>query len=78
MKKVSNEQKFIEQTNSLINDCESVKRIGEFIDDVIFDYIYYMTCIQECLAPCDEHKIFILRKVRDLFWGLETEDVKPS
>jgi len=78
MEKISNEPKLVESINGLINDCDYTRQIGEFIDDVIFDYIYCMIVRKECLAPCDEHKIYILRKVRDLFWDLETEQVERT
>jgi len=78
MERISNEQKFVESTNALINDCQSARQIGEIIDDLIFDYLYCMVSRKECLAPCDEEKLYITRKIRDLFWSMETENVKRS
>jgi hypothetical protein len=76
MERISNEQKMIELTNDLLRDCDSVRELGNYIDEAVFDCIYLMVSRNESLIKEDENKLYILRKIRDLFWSLETENVK--
>jgi len=78
MKETYKEKKIMELIDDVINNCDSVRKIGEYVDEVIFDYFTYLCINKICVDGRDDEKIFVLRKIRDLFWGLETEQAEQT
>ena len=73
MEKIKDKERLLELTNDLLNDLGEPYKMAEVIDESIFDIIRDLCANNESVSKYDFEKLYILKKIRDLFIKLQKD-----